>query len=189
MITQHERDILAKKIFECAFYFGKTDISRDQISKTIDLFESFFGKSLHEYLNAFDAYILDSKNKFYPTPAQLRPYLTQELDDDTKAVEVASRVVAAVSNFGSHRGIEAKTYIGDLGWEAVRRFGGWNFICSNLGENISMTTFQAQIREVSKAVIKTAKVGSYDAPIGLPGAEAKVLSLINIKSLNEPESK
>lgn len=187
MLSQQERDQLALQLFEMALFYGKSDLTRESVTATINLYESFFRRTLTEYLDAIRSYMADQKNIQFPAPARLRPYLDKELDDDSKAVEVASRVVAAVSRFGYTWPSEAKNYIGDLGWEAVQRFGGWTFVCENLGVGISQTTFQAQIRDSAKAIIKTAKMGAFDQAIGLPAPNNNVMKLVNIKSLNSPE--
>lgn len=186
MLSQSERDILADQIFKCARYFGKYDLSATQITQTIDILESFFNKNLNEYLSAYISIMNDKKIKSFPSPSQLREYLTPELDEDTKAVEIASRIVSAVTQFGWPNPDQAKAYIGDLGWEAVKRFGSWGFVCENLGVTLNVTTFQAQIREISKGISKTVKLGCFDQPIGIESPDQKVLDLVKIKTLKEP---
>jgi len=46
--------------------------------------------------------------------------------------DLAERILTSVGKFGPDRGAEAKQWIGEVGWQAVKRFGGYGGLCSNL---------------------------------------------------------
>lgn len=173
-MNQESRNSLGKKIAESAIYYGKLDLSKEQLSMMIDVIAQHFESEGYEkILSAIDRYVLDPKNKFFFSPATLRPYLFPELSTETKSIEVASRLTSAVRKFGYSNPGEARAYIGELGWKIVERNGGWQPLCENLGVSIPVTTFQAQARETAKALIETAGLGEFDKPIGIEFKEQK----------------
>lgn len=163
--SQEDRVELAQTIKNAALFYGKTDITKESVIQMLNVFEQFFNYPAAQIKKAFHDYILDSKNKFFPSPASLRPYIEPEIDSDSLAVVATSRVIEAVSKFGYNNSTEAREYIGELGWRAVKSFNGWLYVCENLGINISITTFSAQVRDLSKSIIKMDKLGIKDGPI------------------------
>ena len=81
--------------------------------------------------------------------------------------DVASKVIGAVSKFGSYRSAEAREFIGDIGWECVKRFGGWVTLCSELSEENKSMIF-AQIRGLAQTVNKKAINGTLNQPQNFP---------------------
>lgn len=165
-MDQFQRNILGNKITEAAFFYGKTDLSKEQASALISVMEKFLMVDGFEALiKAIDRYVADTKNKTFFSPATLRPYLNPELSPEAKANEVASRIRSAVGKFGWCNPEEARAYIGGLGWLAIDRAGGWQYVCENLGIDLNVLTFHAQIREQVKAIIETQGLGQFDQPI------------------------
>jgi len=183
MLTTDERNILAKKITSTAVYYGKFDLTKEQTTFYINILEENFNKTTMEYIRAIDLYISDFKNKFFPSVAALRQYVLPEQSDDQLAVDVASRVFQAVSDIGYSNQTAARAFIGDLGWLAVNKYGGWIYICENLGKEIQITSFQAQIREISKSIIYKAKMGIEDGPIQIAHRDPDIF--LNDKKRNE----
>jgi hypothetical protein len=178
-MNQDQRNALGVKIGEAAFYYGKTDLSKEQVISYINVIIKYYAdQGLEKIISAIDSYILDSKNKFLFSPATLRPYLFPELSTETKSIEVASRLTSAVRKFGYSNPGEARAYVGELGWKIVERNGGWQPLCENLGVSIPVTTFQAQARETAKALIETAGLGEFDKPIGIEFKEQKHPNMI-----------
>lgn len=116
---------------------------------------------------AFQNYRRDPKNTNLPLPAKLRAMVEPNHDTDALAIEAASRIVRAVSKFGYPSPGEAREFIGELGWRVVERTGGWGYVCENLGTEISLTTFQAQARDLCRATINIAKTGMDNMPIAI----------------------
>ncbi len=167
MLTQEDRNQLAKTILETAIFYGKYDLSKDSISIYITSLDSHYNSDVFTYTKAIRDYKNDSKNKFFPSPASLNPFINPEITDEMLSVDTASRVLEAVSKFGWCNSSEAKNYIGDLGWQTVKVFGGWSYVCENLGNNIQISTFNAQARELTKSQIQRSKLGIGNQPISL----------------------
>lgn len=166
-MNQLQRDQLGIKLTEIAMLYGK-DFPKETAKIYINSLLSFLPDSFENYMKALSDYVSDKKNKFFPAPVHLREYLNPTINDDQLAVSAASRVIEAVSKFGWSNPGEAHAFIGDLGWRSVKVFGGWQYVCENLGTEINLSTFNAQIREISKATIQQAKLGIMEGPIGIP---------------------
>lgn len=108
-----------------------------------------------ELERAFNQWVMQSKVSKIPMPAEIREIVKPPTDDHSFAVETASRIIGSISKFGWANPTGAAYYIGPLGWEIVQRFGGWNYICENLGigTGLDLTTFNAQIRDAAKAAL------------------------------------
>lgn len=167
MLTQEERNSLAQTILETAIFYGKYDLSKEHISIYISTLDNHFNKKYEVYFNALLAYKKDSKNKYFPSPAGLSPYINPEISDESISVDTASRVLEAVSKFGWCNSVEARAYVGELGWQTIKVFGGWNYICENLGNNIQISIFNAQARELTKSQIQKDKLGLGSGPISI----------------------
>jgi len=118
------------------------------------------GLSFAEVMQAIETYRRGPKNRTLPLPSDLRAIVLPRLDPDIESRELASRVLAAVSKFGYANPEEARTYVGEIAWHAIKRWGGWKYVCENLGTKLDVTTFQAQTRDLIKATI--VKGGSLD---------------------------
>lgn len=189
MLNQDQRNILAATISESASFYGKSDISKHDISGFINIIEKFFIFPFDQILSAFNNYILDPKNKYFPSPATLRPYINPELDGDTMATLAASRAIEAVTRFGWNNSTDARAYIGELGWTAIKRFGGWVYVCENMGKSLSVNVFLAQVRDLSKSIIKQDKLGIVDGPIQISAAFEKTEDMVLSDKKNEQSLK
>lgn len=173
-----------------------------RVKETIILTASYYGfnlrpevlimfvEDLSDYdedsiIQAYKSYRRNPKNLRMPLPAQIIDLLSPKMADDHLAVDAASRVIEAVSKYGWCNPEDALAHIGELGWRAVMYFGGWQYLCENLGKDIQLTTFNAQIREISKSVIAKAKAGIPDGPLEIPYREDNQISggLKNIREL------
>lgn len=131
---------------------------------------------------AVKTYRQNPANKFFPIPAALIAVINPvetEIDDGR---DIASKVIGAVSKFGSYQAQNAKEYIGEIGWECVKRMGGWVTLCSELTEE-NKGIYNAQIRDLSMTLKKKSINGTIatpqDFPNMLPDGTAKpVLELI-----------
>lgn len=154
-MSPQERDILAKKITNLAFFYGKTDLTKASIVQMIDGFDYFFEKDFKSYCEALDSYSKDKSNRFFPSLAQLGQYLNSyEADPKQEAHEIAQRAFAAISNFGYTKGKEAKEFIGPIGWQAINQRGGWQWFCETTMVN-DIPMLVSQMREgIISEVIK-----------------------------------
>lgn len=175
-MNQQERDQLGIKLTQIAMMYGK-EFPKEQATIYIDSLVSFMPDTFENYMGALLKYINDSKNKFFPTPMNLKQYLQPEMSPEAMGNEVASRIRAAITKFGWCNPNDAKNYIGDLGWKVVERSGGWQYICENHGVDLNVLTFHAQARDTTKAMLESNSIGSFDQPIGLPESN-------NVKQIN-----
>lgn len=148
-----------------------------------------------EVVQAMHTYRKNPKNRTVPLPAHIRDIIEPQIDDDTLAKDAAARIIHAVSKFGWNNQLEAKHFIGELGWSIVQRQGGWLHICENMGIGFSASTFQAQARDLARVHLTLSKSGKLDHPPELPAPKNKELDsasenkkgnlLSLIKNLNE----
>lgn len=147
-------------------YYNRGQVPTDAIIAMYT--EDLADLSPTECIRAYRCWRLNPHNKFFPLPAQIRGMLSPQLDDDSQARDAASRIISSVSKFGWPNSTEAKEYMGDLAWHIVDRYGGWEYICQNLGVTLDIGTFQAQARDAAKAQLAFGNVGLFDRPPGLP---------------------
>ena len=151
-----------------------------------------------QLIHACREYRKNPAHKFFPLPAELMAIVKPIETELDLGQEVASKVIGAVSKFGSYRGEEARTWIGEIGWECAKRMGGWVTICAELTEE-NKGTFFAQIRGLAQTLNRQAKAGTLDQPRDFaPAIEAnQIRELISdfskktatpIISNNTPES-
>lgn len=132
-----------------------------------------------DVMKAMSDYRMGEKNRTMPIPAQIRAMLERHSDPHDVGVLVAAKVTQAVSKFGWTNPQEAMNFIGPLGQQAVRVFGGWDYICKNLGVTIDITTFQAQVREITKSEARVSPPAQDTFKLGSGGLQkANPLSLI-----------
>lgn len=144
-----------------AIYYGKTDLSRPVISMYIDDIVAS-GLSFSQALDAYSAYRRNSKNTRFPIPSQIIDLVKPQVNDDALAREAAIRIQQAIAKFGYMGGDEAQAFIGEIGWQVVRRFGGWRYICENHGIELNPLTFHAQARDIARTQIEMARAGIMD---------------------------
>jgi hypothetical protein len=119
-------------------------------------------------INALEVFRKDEKNRFWPKPNDIRGLVKPKTNSAMQSIEVASRIRLAIEKYGWTNPAPAREYIGELGWMVVNRFGGWSYLCENLGVELSPLTFHAQARELTNAIIESARLGNFDTPIALP---------------------
>jgi hypothetical protein len=114
-----------------------------------------------QLVSACREYRKNPQNKFFPLPSALIALVKPVETELDLGNDVASRIIGAVSKFGSYRGAEARAYIGETGWECVKRFGGWVTICSELTDDTKTSIF-AQLRGLAQTVAKKGANGTLD---------------------------
>lgn len=130
-----------------------------------------------ECLNALEVYRQNPKNRTWPRAHDLIKILNPKLESSDQAKLAASRIVEAVTRFGNYNGQEAREFIGELGWRGVMSYGGWMYICANLGKDFDVGIFTAQMRDLANANINANETGHLDKPIGLDVPKNNILSL------------
>ncbi len=173
MLTQNERNQLAQQILNLSIFYGKYDLTKEQISTYISVLENHFKKEYDVFAQALDSYSKDSKNKFFPAPANLNQYINPETSPDAQANEIASKIRQAISEIGYVSPTRAHLFIGDVGWQVVQRSGGWQYLCENHGATLSPLTFYAQSRDTAKAIIENNKINDFSTKDFVLGYENK----------------
>lgn len=153
---------LKKLIFNTTKYYGR-EINPEVITMMADDLSDL---SFSDVLNAYTLYRRDPKNKSMPLPAQIRDLISPTLTPIAQAREILERIKYAITKFGYASGLEAHRYIGDIGWNVVRRSGGWHAICES--DIFSNSSRQAQMRDSIADQI------TYGASL-IPKTEFKVL--------------
>jgi hypothetical protein len=116
-------------------------------------------------INAYKAYRRDPKNKTFPLPAQILEIVSPQLSKETQAQEIASRIVHAIPKFGYNGFAQMAEYVGPIGVEVVRSFGGWAYICENHGAALDPGQFFAQARDKVKAKLEIQASGVSEAQL------------------------
>lgn len=164
---------LKKLIITVADYYGR-DIKPEVVTMMAEDLKDLPFWKVHA---AYSSYRTKDKQMRFPMPSTIRELICPSAEPRALAIEAATRAIAAVSKFGWPAPHEAREYIGELGWRAVERIGGWVYLCENLGVTLQVTTLQAQIRDACEATIKLGDAGVHDQPIGLPDAKTKQVGL------------
>lgn len=170
---------LMKTIIVTAQYYGR-DLQPSTVAAMAD---DLIEISPQNAIEAYVAWRKDSRHRAMPTPSDIIATVRgSPASPEAIGREVASRVVHAVSAFGWCNGKEAMAYVGDAGWRAVQRMGGWKYLCENLGTELSVLTFQAQCRDLVASHVEFASKGiSIDSP---PEIESRRGGLTRIGELN-----
>lgn len=115
----------------------------------------------------------------FPLPAVIRAKYMPSDSIEGQARESAARIIGAVGKFGYTNADKAQAYIGSLGWEAVKLFGGWDRLCQTVDQG-NIPTLTAQFRELCTSVGRRAKLGIINRPPELPNAGPQLIELRNL---------
>lgn len=155
-MTREDRIYLAKQIRIAAVFYG-LEIAADRLSLILDYWEST-QVAPPTIAAAYKRFTEESKIHKFPSPAEIMSIIKPKVDAHDIGVLTAAKVLKAIVDFGWNNPTDAKKYIGDHGWAAIRVFGGWEHICKELGVSIDITTFQAQCREIIKSELKVSEI-------------------------------
>jgi hypothetical protein len=160
-MTLEERKHLKKLIAATAMYFGQTieDLVLEMYCDDLN------DLNFSDVCAGYKAARLDTKTRTLPLPSKIREIVkpAQKLDDESAGLDVASRIIAAVSKFGWTNETEALESIGEIGRFIVAREGGWRNVCENLTtENLGIT--RAQWRDMAVASIERSRAGVLNTP-------------------------
>ena len=153
-----DRKDLAKTILSVARFFGK-ELSQDSLSMVLDVWEMQIAQGAVTFPEIIDAYnqsILAFRT--YPAPVQILELISPQLSPEDESALLAGKVIDAVKRYGYMGGGSAKAVLGDVAWTCVNRFGGWAYLCENLGTGaLPIGTFQAQLKQSLSATSKEFK--------------------------------
>lgn len=183
-MTTNEMVELKKGIALTAAYYG-----RDLTLPVIEMMANDLSDlPFLEVSAAFANYRRDPKNRTFPVPAQIRELVRPTPTPEQQARELVARILEAQDRFGYTWPHEAKAFIGEIGWSAVRTYGGWQNFCEGLGHHFSVDQFSAQVRELLKGRIQHgASLGDAAAAIDYKEqskvASGDPMNLISIKTI------
>lgn len=155
---------LSEVIVITASYYGK--VISEQLLKMY--LEDLSDLSDDEAIAAYRQYRKNPKNRFFPLPAQILEIARPEVSEQSLAVDASAKILQAITNYGSWNSAEAKIFVGEQGWGAVQRMGGWSYLCENVGVSIQPTAFVAQARELIKSGFDISRSDSSAAKNLLP---------------------
>lgn len=165
-MTEHERKHIAKIWHGLAQMYGR-EIHTTALGMMLNAVDDL---NFHEIEKALNDWARESKLGRHPFPAEVREKLKPTLNVKDVAREDAMRIVQAVSKFGYMRGSDAKTFVGERGWVAVERWGGWGYVCSSLGVTIELNAFVAQTRDMLESHATLQNQGhDLDQPVQVQG--------------------
>lgn len=102
-------------------------------------------------------------------------------EDESRAA--AARVIKAVAKFGRTNPVQARTFVGDLGWRAIEEMGGWGSLCAQLTIN-NTSTYNSQLIHLCMSIYKRAQRGLLDVPPALPSLPShQSLPFVAIKQI------
>ena len=171
-MTQHERSQLGKKIANLAVFFNRP-MNQAVLSMMIDVLQDL---PFEDVDRAYDAYLKDPKNNFFPMPGTIRAMVRPEPDDNSLAQLAAAAVVEAVKRHGYSQPADAREMMGELAWTTVQRLGGWVHVCESMNNN-QLGIFTAQARDLAKSQLTLARAGKLNEAPMLPEPSSKVAAL------------
>lgn len=162
-MTEQERQSLKALLVTTAYYYAQQ--IRDEVLQMMvdDLNDLPFDL----IVSAIKESRRDPKITRLPLPAQIRNRIQPVVSDEDEAREAAARIISAVSQCGHSGGSGARSYIGEVGWEVVRRQGGWVSICESMSHQ-NKTHMQAQFRDLALSIIHRSRSGTLELPPALP---------------------
>lgn len=152
VIKMENNSEIKNELLKLALFFRDDKLTKQHF----DLYANTLkDSSIEDIKYCVNEYCRDPKNTFFPIPpTKILKYLEKiQLDSNSIAVEISSKILQAISKFGYANETSAKNFIGEKGWRAVSRFGGWSYVCQEVGVSINQTTLLAQLREVLKSSI------------------------------------
>lgn len=176
MNAQQLQDLKRLIVF-VAKYYGKTLEPEVVTMMAGDLQDLPF----EEIKQAYEKYRRSDKLMRFPMPATIREMLDPEPSHEDIAREIASRITESITYFGWCNGEGARKYIGEIGWDLVRRRGGWMHLCQNHGVTIDPGMFEAQTRELAKVQIASGQNPNY-------GAALNAASYGHLKLVPQPQT-
>lgn len=102
-----------------------------------------------DVINALNLYRKDKKNKFWPKSSDVRELIIPSFSEESIGRDTSAKIIAAIPRYGYNNAIEARSFIGEFGWNIVKRLGGWSFLCENVGLTINNSALAAQIRDLA----------------------------------------
>lgn len=154
MNTQ-QRNLIGERWIGLAQMYGK-EVTKSALTIMLTSIEDLDPAKV---LQALDKWAVNSKLARHPFPAELRELINPKVENRDLAIETTQRIRQAVSKFGWPNPDQARAFIGEEGWVAVSRMGGWQWLCQNLGVEIPEHAFIAQTRDALNSRLNLESAG------------------------------
>lgn len=157
-----ERIEVIKTLIAFSEIYGR-QFSKDSISLMANALMDLDGKRV---LDALNKYMEDPKSRTFPMPGQIRDLVNPGVREEDVVNMAVARICEAMSKFGSYNHEQAKAYVGELGWEIVKRDGGWLDICCT--DSSDMSIRKSQWRKIGESVYRMSAAGQLNEAPALP---------------------
>ncbi len=174
-MTTQERAVVGENWYGLAQMYGR-DIPRTALKLMLDSVDDLSASAI---VGALNHWAKASKQNRPPLPAEIRELVRPEeyISVEAQAREIAARICGAIPKYGWCNSNEARAFIGEIGWLAIERQGGWRYLCENMGIAIQPGTFQAQIRDQIAANIQYGPLAIESGVHALPSKEKDLVQL------------
>lgn len=144
------------------------DVQMSEVKLKI-LAEELVDLPIEQVIRAYDFFRREPNRRQMPMPADVRARVApSHITNDQFALEASNKIVEAMSKFGWTNPERAEQFMGPIGWEVVKREGGWAQICERT-KNEDLPILKAQWRELAKVVAVRQAQGSERTAIGNEG--------------------
>lgn len=107
----------------------------------------------HDYPKVIGALKILRKKGRFPSIGEVENIISPELSQKDEALEISGNIVKAMSKFGWSNPQEAEAFIGELGWETVKRFGGWRHLCGTINSE-NQSYLVNQLNQILESMIR-----------------------------------
>jgi hypothetical protein len=169
-MTREERIEVGKAYMAVGFCYG-ADISQQRLAAVLNALEDLPHRLVIEFLNNWSK---QAKFARPPFPSEIRLQLVGvPPDDDQVARDIATRMIGAVRRHGHNNPDDAREFMGEIGWQIIRRMGGWDQFSRNL-MNDQHPTYLAQFRELAKGMLVNERYEDGKEILAIGGVEKRM---------------
>lgn len=152
------------------------------LSKTkVELYVQILGRMKDEDFNKACIRLLET-HKFnrFPLPAEFLESSQDKERLEMQAQQIPFLISGAVSKYGIYNPKDAADELGPVAWDVVRKLGGWQHLCANLGVSIQLTSFIAQVRDLAESTLELDRKGLLNKQIDYNSGQSRIGSLTRI---------
>jgi len=114
----------------------------------------------------------DPRHDRFPLPVKLKAMVGAVMDPESEGVQIAGRILAAITQIGPYQAQRARESIGEIGWQVVQMEGGWMQLCEIQTDDIPIR--KAQWRQLAKSLCERGSRQTFpqiDGPDGNGGGK------------------